>query len=111
MSSILFIFVLHKNKNIMRIINVIVTTRPDGLHSINSFAVVDEQDSQTVVDQAETFFVEQVVHHSDFEIESEDADHLRDDAEQFTEDGCYELHDEDETTVFLTWSTIENVQI
>ena len=95
----------------MRILNVIVTTQPDGLLSIQSFGIVDEQDSSTVVEQAEKLFVEQVVHHSDFEIESEEADNLRVDAEQFTDDGCYELNDEDETTVWLSWTTIENVQI
>ena len=95
----------------MRILNVIVTTQPDGLLSIQSFGIVDEQDSSTVVEQAEKLFVEQVVHYSDFEIESEEADNLRVDAEQFTDDGCYELNDEDETTVWLSWTTIENVQI
>ena len=95
----------------MRILNVVVTTQPDGLLSIQSFGIIDEQDSSTVIEEAEKMFVEQVVHHSDFEIESVEADNLREDAQQFTDDGCYELNDEEETTVFLTWSSIDNVQI
>jgi hypothetical protein len=96
----------------MRIINVIVTCNSDGLSTIDSFGIADEQDSQTVIDQAEERFIEQVVHNSDIEdVESEKADILREDAAIFIDDGCYEFHDEDETCVFLTWSSIENVQL
>jgi hypothetical protein len=85
----------------MRILNVIVTSDDDGLNSINSFASEN-------VEQAEKLFVEQVVHYSDVEdASSEAADVIREDAEQFIDDGCYEFQNNEEgVCVWLTWTDV-----
>jgi hypothetical protein len=85
----------------MRILNVIVTSDDDGLNSIQSFASEN-------VKEAEKLFVEQVVHYSDVEdSSSEEADVIREDAEQFIDDGCYEFKDSEYGyCVWLSWTTI-----
>jgi len=98
----------------MRIINVVVTNNFYGLVELDSFAVIDEQDSSTVVEQAEAKFVERVVEQTLGEGEdytTEKADDIREDAQNFIEDGCHELKNEDETCVWLRWTDIENVQL
>ena len=96
----------------MRTINVIVTCDSDGLTSINSFGIVDEQMSNEVAEQAEEKFRETIVRLKCEDALSDEADTLRDEIdENWLDEGVYELHDEDRTTVFLTWSSINNVQL
>ena len=72
----------------MVIVNVIVTSDECGLERIDSF---------TNPDEARKLFVELVVHYSDVEdTNSEEADLLREDAEQFVDEGCYEFKDSEE---------------
>jgi hypothetical protein len=85
----------------MEILNVIVTSDDSGLDRIDSF-------SKENVKQAEKLFVELVLHYSDVEdLTSEAADLVREDAEQFIDDGCYEFKDSEEGyCVWLSWTTI-----
>ena len=98
----------------MRILNVVVTDNFEGLVELDGFAIIDEQDSSTVIEQAENMFVERVVEQTLGEGEdhtTEQADNIREDAQNFIEDGCYEFNNEYETCVWLRWTTIENVQL
>ncbi len=95
----------------MRIINVIVTCDSDGLTSINSFGVIDEQMVDEVSEQAEEKFIETIVSLKCEDTLSDEADDLREELIESLGDGVYELHDEDRTSVFLTWSSINNVQL
>lgn len=96
----------------MRVINVIVTCDSDGLSSIDSFGIADEQQSNEVAEQAEEKFRETIVSLKCDDTLSNEADDLRNEIDEtWLDEGAYELHDEDSTTVFLTWSTLNNVQL
>ena len=89
----------------MEIINVIVTSEDTGLDRMDSF-------STDKVKDAEKLFVELVVHYSDVEDPtSEAADVVREDAEQFIDDGCYEFEDSEYGyCVWIKWTTLNNVE-
>jgi len=98
----------------MKILNVIVTDRGCGLVSINSFPIMDEKDADAIINKAQDLFVEMVVFNKleedeegKLDITSEEADLIREDAAQFIDDGCYEINDDEETTVFLIYSDLD----
>ncbi len=87
----------------MRIINV-VKLKFGVVDEIESFAVVDEQISQDVVDEAEDAFLK-AAQAIGFDPEEEDIDNLFD-------EGCYEAENDPEAKVVcISWSTVENVQL
>lgn len=96
----------------MRVINVIVTNKLNGIKSIESFGIIDEQQSNEVVEQAEEKFRETIVSIGCKDPLSEKADNLRDEInEVWLDEGYYSLGGANDTKVFLTWSSIDNVQL
>lgn len=96
----------------MRIINVITTNDTNGLVNIDSFGIIDEQDSSTVVEQAEECFTETIVAVRHEDTSTEDADELREEVvENWIGEGYYEVGDDVNTQIFLSWSTIDNIQL
>lgn len=96
----------------MKIINVIVSHSECSIISINSFAIVEEQLSDDVVQEAEQLYVEKCVELKYGDKINETKDDLRErnffreDVSESLEDGYYEIG---EHTVSLVWSYCENI--
>ena len=104
----------------MEIENVIVTHPDNGIVSVDSFAVVDSQLRNEVVEQAEQLFIEKCVELkfgnqeqierivSSGAFNKEDIDNFREDVSECLDDGYFEVC---ESLVSLVWSYVENVQL
>ena len=98
----------------MRVINVIVHDNESGIISLDSFGIIDEQDCQTVVDEAEELYVEKCVEikfgdgTNDTRDDLRERDFYREDLNETLDDGYVEVNG---ITVSIVWSSIDNIQL